>query len=237
MIRSSNAFCWLLAVSVMWLANARAVAQEQDSDRITEHDKKIFKDFMAAAGNAMNAKSQKEMQTLAVTNLRQIGLALFEFETEYGAFPNEKTAAMVKDATETKAELGAATANDCFFQLVASGIVQTERIFTFGAPAKAHGAQPKPAVGLEKCAFSYLSGMNAAGNPSRPLVVAPLVNGRKTFDPTIFGGRAVVLCVDNSVQSFPIGKDGRVMIDGRDLFDPDQPFWSGKVPPILWPRD
>ena len=39
------------------------------------------------------------------------------------------------------------------------------------------------------------------------------------------------------VQSFPIGKDGKVMIDGLDLFDPAQPFWDGKVPPILWPRD
>ena len=80
-------------------------------------------------------------------------------------------------------------------------------------------------------------GMNGAGNPSRLLVVAPLVKGKTTFDPAVLGGKAVVLRVDNSVQSFPIGKDGRVMIDGLDLFDPAQPFWDGKVPPVLWPKD
>ena len=110
-------------------------------------------------------------------------------------------------------------------------------MFLLEPPAQKPGGPPKQPTGLEKCAFSYFSGMNAAGNPGRPLVVAPLVKGKTTFDPAVLGGKAVVLRVDNSVQSFPIGKDGRVMIDGLDLFDPAQPFWDGKVPPVLWPKD
>ena len=31
--------------------------------------------------------------------------------------------------------------------------------------------------------------------------------------------------------------DGRVIITGKDLFDPEQPFWKGDVPPIKWPAE
>jgi len=57
------------------------------------------------------------------------------------------------------------------------------------------------------------------------------------FDPKVLGGKAIVLRVDNSVQSLPIEADGRVLIDGKDISDPAQPFWNGKVPPIKWPEN
>lgn len=228
---------WAFAAAITLLAQPRVMAQNQDADKITEEDKKAFKDFKEGAEKIRNAQRAKVLQAFAISNLRQIGLALFEFETEYGSFPDEKTAVAVKDATETKADLKAATANDCFYQLIAAHIIETDRLFLLEPPVVKEGAGQKPLTSLEKCAFSYFSGMSAAGNPGRPLVVAPLVKGKTTFDPAILGGRAVVLRVDNSVQSFPIAKDGRVMIDGLDLFDPAQPFWDGKVPPILWPKD
>ena len=233
----SKSIHWAIAVSLTLLAQPRVVAQDPDTDKITEEDKKAFKDFKEGAERIKNAQRNKALQAFAISNLRQIGLALFEFETEYGSFPDEKTAAAVKEATGTKADLKAATANDCFFQLIAADIFEADRVFLLEPPAEKPGGPPKHPTALEKCAFSYFSGMNASGNPGRPLVVAPLIKGKTTFDPTILGGKAVVLRVDNSVQSFPIGKDGKVMIDGLDLFDPAQPFWDGKVPPILWPRD
>ena len=232
-----KAFYWVFLASTVSLAAPRLDAQEDDATRITEEDKKVFKDFMEGAGDVIKAKRQKALQAMAISNLRQIGLALFEFESEYGTFPDEKTAVAVKQATETKADLKAATANDCFFQLIAAGMVGTDRLFSFEVPAGKQNEKPEKLMNLDKCAFSYLSGMNAAGNPSRPLVVVPLVKGKTTFDPAILGGRAIVLRVDNSVQSFPIEKDGRVLIEGLDLFDPAQPFWEGKVPPIRWPKD
>lgn len=208
-----------------------AVAQDEDPNKITENDKKVFQDFVEGRG-------QEVRLAAAITNLRQIGLMLFEFETEFGEFPNEKTARVVKEATETEAELKGATANDCFFQLVAANMTTHVHLFTLNerADEKPPGADKKP-TRLEKCDFAYLSGMNAAGNPGRPLVVAPLVKGQTMFDPKVLGGKAVVLRADNSVQSFPIQPDGRVLIDGRDVFDPAQPFWNGKVPPIKWPEN
>jgi hypothetical protein len=172
----------------------------------------------------------------AVSNARQIGLGLFEFETEFGSFPNEETATVVKEAMKTKADLKAATANDCFYQLIAAGMVQTDIMFSFESPAEGEGPKSKPLLNLEKCTFSYLSGMNAAGNPSRPLVVAPLVPGTRFFDRKALGGKAIVLNVDNSVNTLPIEQDGTVMMNGMDLLDPAQPFWGGKVPTIRWPK-
>ena len=177
------------------------------------------------------AAKLRELHVRAVNNARQIGLGLFEFENEFGAFPNEETAAAIKLASGTSARLGAATANDCFYQLVAANIVMAPAIFTWEEPR-----QDKDPVGLEKCAFSFLSGMNAAGHPDRPLAVAPMVPGTGIFDRKALGGKAVVLRVDNSVISLPIEQDGTVFMNGMDLFDPAQPFWAGKVPPIRWPE-
>ncbi len=212
-------------------------AQKPDKTAITEKDKQAYRNLMDLLKKQRDAQKNRVLQTVAIMNARQIGIALFEFETEYGSFPDAKTAVAVKEATETKADLKAATANDCFYQLMASGICPNDEIFTIKDPAKKRKAPARLPDHLEKCAFSYLIGMNAAGNPSRPVVIAPLVKGKEIFDPVALGGKAVVLRVDNSVQSFPIDEDGRVMINGKDIFDPAQPFWNGKVPEIRWPKD
>jgi hypothetical protein len=170
-------------------------------------------------------------QRTAVNYARQIGLGLFEFENEFGAFPNEETAAAVKQATGTTARLGAATANECFYQLIAANFVGVSTIFTWDEPR-----EDKDPVGLENCSFSYLSGLTGEGPADRPLVVAPLVSGTGLFDRKALGGKAVVLRVDNSATTFAIEQDGRVILNGMDLFDPAQPFWQGKVPTIRWPE-
>ena len=44
---------------------------------------------------------RKADQTEAVNNIRQIGISLNEFETEYGSFPDASTAEAVASATDT----------------------------------------------------------------------------------------------------------------------------------------
>lgn len=176
----------------------------------------------------------KAKQTLAIMNLRQLGLAMFEFETDYGSFPDEETAKEVKKATGKDINLKVETSDDCFRQLLDAEILVNDKILTLQSP----GAKPKdgdPAAKPLKCVFSYCYGISSAGNPGRPLVCYPLLDGKTTFDLAPLGGRAVVLFADNSVRSFPIEKDGRVLIDGKDLFDPAQPYWGGKKPVVKWP--
>jgi hypothetical protein len=174
--------------------------------------------------------------TLAVANARQISHSLFEFENKFGAYPNEKTAAQVKTSSGTTASVKAVTANDCFFQLIAANIAQTDQIFSLDNQAVPElPAKHKQLEKLSKCSFAYLS-MDSAGSSFRPWVVCPLVKGKTTFDPQALGGKAVILKLDCSVDSLPIEPDGRVLIDGKDIFDPSQPFWEGKVPDIKWPE-
>src|SRR6478735_4403542 len=71
---------------------------------------------------------KKADQTEAVSNARQIGMALFEFETEYGSFPDAATATAVATATETPAVSGT-TSNDRFRQLIRAGITENEAMF------------------------------------------------------------------------------------------------------------
>ena len=183
---------------------------------------------------------RKPDHTEATSNARQIGLALFEFETEYGKFPDVSTTSPLRKKTGTLLPLGAKTSNDFFRQLIASGITDNEGMFF----AKVAGVRKgddriEGAHALEKgeCGFSYLVGLSSEGNPSRPLLVAPLIPGTDRFDPKPFQGRAVILMMDNSVTSMPIEKDGHVMAHGKNLLDPTNPVWGSKDKWVIaWPE-
>ncbi len=178
-------------------------------------------------------------QTEVVNNARQIGLALFEFSMEYGQFPDKTTIALVRAKNPTDLPLGTKTSNDFFRQLIASGVAPSEQPFF----AKVKGII-KPdnimtageALKKGECGFTYLSGLSAVGNPSRPLVVTPLIPGTDRFDPKPFKGKAVILRMDNSITSFSIREDGHVWANGMNVLDPHHPIWEGKPPVIAWPE-
>lgn len=183
---------------------------------------------------------KKSNQTQATNNARQIGMALFDFESEYGRFPDETAVAEVKRQAGTTWDLKSETSNDLFRQLIVAGITQTEEMFY----AKVYGAKkPTNLAGTEadalargECGFAYLPPGKLAGlDSSRPLAVTPLIPGTTLFDPVPFEGKAVMLKADNSVQSYPIRDDGRAIVNGRDLFDPSQLYWSGAPLVIKWP--
>ncbi len=182
----------------------------------------------------------KTSQTEAVNNARQIGLALFEFETEYGRLPDVSTVAAVQTKTSTRLNLGTKSSNDFFRQLLAAGIAQSEQMFyaKIAGTRKPDGVVSKgDALKKGECGFAYLAGLSSHGNPSRPLVVTPLIPGTDRFDPTKFDGKAVILKMDNSVTSMFIGKDGHVMVAGKNRLDPTNPVWSEEDQFVIaWPE-
>lgn len=178
-------------------------------------------------------------QTEEVNNARQIGMALYEFEIEYGKFPDATTIAAVRSKTGSTLPLGTTSSNDFFRQLMAGGIAQSEAMFyTKGqSTRKPDGLMNgSHALARGECGFSYLMGLSSKGNPSRPIIVAPLIPGTDRFDPKPFKGKAVLLKLDNSVTSLPINKDGHVIVVGKNLFDPTNLIWEGKPPVIVWPK-
>lgn len=169
---------------------------------------------------------KKPQQTEAVSNARQIGLALFEFQTEYGRFPDDRTAIDVQKTTGGALITGHRS-NDRFRQLVRAGIAQAEPMFY---AKTAYTQKPDGVMGTDaktlaagEVGFGILmnhnNGLEAKGNPSRPIVAAPFTLAMDgTFDPTMYDGKAVFLKMDNSVTSLPILKaSGHVKISGKNI--------------------
>ncbi|MGC4015629.1 MAG: hypothetical protein QM755_14075 [Luteolibacter sp.] len=185
-------------------------------------------------------RSQKKPNsTQALSNARQIGLALYDFDSDYGRFPDASTIPLVKSATHTTLDLKSGTSNDLFKQIIATDICTSEEIFY----AKVEGARkPDNVISSDakilqrgECGFAYIAGATSKCNPMRPLAVTPLIPGTLKFDPKPFDGRAIILRADNSAGSYIIRKDGTVVAPGgKDLFDPSQPYWVGAPPDVKW---
>jgi hypothetical protein len=71
-----------------------------------------------------------------------------------------------------------------------------------------------------ECAFAYIAGLTSTHSPKAPIVVFTLVPGKRIFDKKY--------CDKHY--------GGRVWIDGKDIFDPGQPFWGGTAPDVKWPE-
>jgi hypothetical protein len=194
-----------------------------------------------------NGSAQRD----AVSNARQIGLALFEFETEYGRFPDESTAPQVIHKTRTKFNLGSSSANDYFRQLIAAEYLSSKQVFyaetAFTEKPQFDQELGDNPLGPGSAGFGYLlngrSAFSTEGNPARPIVCAPLAFDGKTastreFDYRIYEGKAIILRVDNSVSSVPILKKSRFAAigGGKTLLDTGlDTVWGESVTPVIVP--
>lgn len=195
--------------------------------------------LLLVAWPSVASQRTKAIQTKAVSNSRQLGLCLFEFETEYGKFPEPSTIAAVRAKTGSLLPLGTKTSNDYFRQLLAAGIAQNEQFFyaNIAGSRKPDGrVDSGHAIEKGECGYSFLVGLSAKGNPSRPIVVTPLTPGTNRFDAKAFDGKAVMLKLDNSVTSIRINGAGHVIANGMNLLDPANPIWGGEKFTIAWPE-
>lgn len=180
-------------------------------------------------------------RTEAINNMKQVGAMLLEFDIEYGRFPDASTIPAVKAATSTTLTLGSISSNDLFKQCLVGGGGKSEKPFwakTAISPKKADDRFDSDATALVKgeCGFAYIAGLSASGDPGTPVLMSPLLPGKLLFDPKAFDGKAIILRLDNSASALPIEKDGRILVNGMDIFDPRQPFWKGKRPDVKWPE-
>ncbi|MEK7951237.1 hypothetical protein [Luteolibacter soli] len=177
-------------------------------------------------------------RTEAINNVKQVNLALIEFDHDYGSFPNASTIPAVKAATSTALSLGTSSSNDLLRQLIATGN-KSEKIFwakTAGTPRKGNDILGADALKKGECGFTYIAGLSTSSDTDTPVLMAPVIPGTQKFDPKPFKGVAVVLRIDGSAKPEYIDKNGDVMIHGMNIFDPRQPYWHGKPPDIKWPE-
>lgn len=181
---------------------------------------------------------KKADEAEAKNNARSFGLALYEFKTEYGKYPDDSTAAKVAENTETEIVMGSSS-NARFRQLVRSGICPSEIVFyakTSGTHKPDNVMDGDRAVGKGECGFAYVMSP-AAGEPPRPLAMTPFIPGTDRFDEQPFGGKALILWTDGSVSSERITLNtGEVKRHGKNLLDPSHPVWGGHAPVIAFPE-
>ncbi len=176
----------------------------------------------------------------AFRNSRSFSVALFEFESEYGSYPNEATAAIVtKSFPKHGYDLTGKSSNAAFRQLLAAGIMQSEHSFYAKIKDSINpdgNILPKQALKKGEVGFAYISGLSTGNNPSTPLVLAPLIPGTTKFDPKPFVGHAIILHIDTSVHVHKIHEDGHVYSRGIDILSAKYPVWNGKAPDIRYPE-
>ena len=177
-------------------------------------------------------------RTIAISNIRQIGLTLFAFDEAYGRFPDASTIPAVQAATGTTLNLGDSSSNQLFRQLLAT-VGTSEQIFWAKTPASRK--KPNDVLGADalapgECAYSYVAGLTSSGDLETPIVMIPMIRGTLKFDPKPFDGKPIVLFLDSSAQALTIDQNGDVLLNGMNLFDPRQPFWRGKAPDIKYPE-
>jgi prepilin-type N-terminal cleavage/methylation domain-containing protein len=193
---------------------------------------------------------KKADQTEAVNNARQIGLAMFEFENSYGTYPDSTTATTVTENTGSQLTFAGNTANDYFRQLIAAEIASSESMFyaktAFSKKPDNVFNTSSNALEPGEVGFGYIMNGNLAfstsGNPSRPIVVAPLLFPFQSgqFDIDLYDAKAVVLRIDNSVQSLPVLRQSKLaqLGGGKNLLQTgDETVWgTGVTPTIVNPQ-
>ena len=193
--------------------------------------------LMALAWVPVSQQRKAADRTSALNHIRSIGYTLYEFDSEYARYPDASTAPLVKAASGTPLTLGHSSSNQLFRQLIATGLKSEKPFYAAIAGSKrpddlfhddAHALAPG------ECSFAYIAGLDGSMAPETPVIVSPLIPGTTRFDPKPFGGKAVILRLDNSAKAETIDSSGRVMIGGMDIFDPRQPWWGGKTPDIKW---
>jgi len=174
----------------------------------------------------------------AMTNSKEVGLALMNFSDDFGCYPNDETAAKVRERTHTNLSLGSSSSNDYFRQLIAAECVDSEKIFYLHIPGINRpdnvitGAR---CLEAGECGFTYVVGLSPRDDGATPLLLAPMIPCTQRFDPKPFHGKALVLRLDHSVTMEPIDPTGHVIVNVMDLFDPKQQFWHGKIPSLRYP--
>ena len=193
----------------------------------------------------------KANQTEAVSNARQVGFAMFEFENEYGSFPDATLGETINTSVggDLVAPTTISSSNDAFTQLLAAGIATSEQMFyckTAYSTLKPDNVFTKKEDALKKgdVGFGYMmntdnKAFSASGNSGRVLIATPLKYSgsftAKQFDKDAYDSKAVILKMDNSVTSLQINKDGEAVLGGvKKLFDEGtDTVWGEGVTPTM----
>ncbi|MGB0774272.1 MAG: prepilin-type N-terminal cleavage/methylation domain-containing protein [Akkermansiaceae bacterium] len=198
---------------------------------------------LAAMATPVIMKQQKKAaMTTATSNAKQVFYLFIDFDQEYGHFPDAADSAGLGGG-------GGSTANGVLRQLFLAGLTKSEEIFFAKA---SFSKKPDGDVGTAsggyntaldngECGFVYMDDQSSGVNSARPILAAPLLNNSSMqFDVDMYGGKAISLRVDGSVQQYRINETNNqavTKIGGTDvdIFSTQNPAWQNGTPTPLYP--
>lgn len=183
-------------------------------------------------------------QAQAINNAKQLGTVMFEFDAEYGSYPDASTAVTVAENNpDSGYTLSSTDSNDYFVQLFASGLTQSEDIFyaKTGLSKKPDGViNSTKALEAGENGFGYImngsDALSSSGNPARVLLLTPLNADGTTFNKDPFD-KVVALRLDTSVASLNINGKGEALLGGgKKLLDGGaDSIWGASITPTIVP--
>jgi len=204
---------------------------------------------LAGIGVPVILRQQKKAAlSEAISNAKEIGLAMMNFDSDYGSFPSDSTAKTVKENTNTDLTLGTSSSNDYFRQLLAASYCDAEKIFYVKTPytkkpdnvIQGSKALENGEVGFGYIMASMTEAQSSSGNSGRPLLVTPLLNAGTdgTCDLDQFDKKAVVLRLDHSATAETVRPaDKQVNLGGGKtlLQTGTDTVWGTDVTPVIKP--
>ena len=161
----------------------------------------------------------------ATHNMKQLHIALFNFDDRRGSFPGNDTADRVANPDLLQGS-GKGSANGYLSQLIADNFVKSEENFYAKSDAfkleADNDIQTGKVLEAGECGMAYVmksatEGFSTSGNPSVPLLLAPMAEEKGKYDTEAYGGLGIFLRADGAVKEADISKDGKTMrINGKD---------------------
>lgn len=191
----------------------------------------------------VHTSTKASERTLAINNAKQVGLALLEFEDDFGKYPDESTAPLVAATTSTGLDLRGGSSNAMFRQLIAHGVMSEDIFFCdhpeFGSSWPDNRMTRGHALEPGEVSFSYVAGLDTSMPPEVPVLAVPMRLGTDRFHDKPMGSKGIILRVDHSARAFQIrATDDKLVIGGgKTLFDPSNGIWpTGHVIDLRHPE-
>jgi prepilin-type N-terminal cleavage/methylation domain-containing protein len=185
-------------------------------------------------------------RTDAMSNARQLGMSLVLFAEEFGSFPDQTTGQNITQNLQPDIPVvNGNTSNAFLSQLLSVGILDAEDVFfaqMTGTRKPDNVVLNNQALQQGECGFAYVMrqgnlAQSPYGNAARPLLATPVIQQNWQFDPEPYDEKAVILKLDNSVDTPRIRtSDGQVSVNGVTLGQVGpQTVWGNMQPQIVLP--